>query len=52
MFDFHALRAKYIFPRICFECDTVYTGDIYCPKCGEPSGEPLPEPVAEDDTIV
>ena len=27
--------------RICFERDHRYVGDIYCPECDEPSGEPI-----------
>ena len=27
--------------RACLECDAVYKGGIYCPDCGESSGEPV-----------
>lgn len=31
--------------RICFECDHRYVGNINCPACLEPAGEPLEEDV-------
>tara|TARA_Y100001938_G_scaffold23796_2_gene31141 strand:+ start:4382 stop:4696 length:315 start_codon:yes stop_codon:yes gene_type:complete len=30
-----------IVERACVECDSVYKGGIYCPKCGKSSGEPV-----------
>lgn len=27
--------------RACLECDHIYQGDIYCPECDQPSGEPI-----------
>jgi hypothetical protein len=43
MYDFHKPFVKHTVDRICFVCDHHYKGLIYCPKCSEPSGEPLRE---------
>jgi len=29
--------------RSCLECGLLYLGDINCPNCKEPIGEPIPE---------
>jgi len=35
------VRAPERTSRTCFECNFCYLGEIHCPKCGQPAGEPL-----------
>ena len=34
-------------PRACLQCDHLFVGDIYCPECDQPSGEPI-QPIEQD----